>query len=120
MENIKLTILGTEYDVTFNTCDKDNNLVECNGYCDVTTKKIVIHDISACATDCDMTCEEIVEIMKTSLRHEIIHAMLYESGLHVNSGLVLENGWAMNEEMVDWIAIQAPKLYDCFEKARCI
>lgn len=44
------------------------------------------------------------------IRHELIHAFIYESGLSN------ENKWAENEELVDWIAIQFPKLKKCFEK----
>ena len=45
------------------------------------------------------------------MRHEIIHAFLCESGLAENSD------WATNEELVDWIAIQAPKLIKAWKDA---
>ena len=48
------------------------------------------------------------------LRHEIVHAFLYESGLDVSSE------WARNEEIVDWIALQTPKLQKAFEEAGCL
>ena len=49
------------------------------------------------------------------IRHEIVHAFLYESGLDVNS---LSGGaWAKNEEMVDWMAIQIPKILKAFQEA---
>ena len=41
----------------------------------------------------------------------MIHAFLHESGLAVNSD------WAQNEEMVDWFALQAPKLFKAFKEA---
>lgn len=53
--------------------------------------------------------------MKKTLRHEIIHAFLTESGLHGNTYNV-DGGWAMNEEMVDWFAIQSPKIMRVFEE----
>ena len=43
---------------------------------------------------------------KKILRHEIIHAFLYESGLDINSHDI--DQWARDEEMVDWMAIQFP------------
>ena len=46
-------------------------------------------------------------------RHELIHAFLYESGLDACS-------WANNEEMVDWIAIQFPKLFKAFQEVGCL
>lgn len=49
---------------------------------------------------------------KKILRHEIIHAFLYESGLDINSHDI--DQWARDEEMVDWMAIQFPKMYKIF------
>lgn len=53
-------------------------------------------------------------LMKKQTRHEIIHAFLYESGLSFNSY------WAVNEELVDWIAIQFPKIAEVYEKLGCM
>lgn len=44
----------------------------------------------------------------------IVHAFLFESGLAENSE------WAQNEEMVDWFACQAPKIYAAFRAAGAI
>ena len=49
------------------------------------------------------------------LRHEIIHAFLYESGLSCNSQET--TAWAANEEMVDWFAIQGPKIVRAWREA---
>ena len=54
-----------------------------------------------------------------TLRHEITHAFLNESGLQ-NDTSVPGSGWATNEEMVDWIAIQFPKMKKAFEEADCL
>ncbi|WP_394967432.1 hypothetical protein [Candidatus Allofournierella merdipullorum] len=48
------------------------------------------------------------------IRHEIIHAFLFESGLAENSD------WAQIEEMVDFFAIQFPKLQKAFEEAEAV
>ena len=48
---------------------------------------------------------------KKVVRHEIVHAFLTESGLAENSF------WAQNEELVDWIAIQGPKLIKAWQEA---
>lgn len=53
------------------------------------------------------------------MRHEITHAFLYESGLSINS-VTLDGSWATNEEMVDWMAIQGPKLYAAWTAAKCL
>lgn len=48
------------------------------------------------------------------MRHEILHAFLFESGLSENAGF--SGCWATNEEMVDWFAIQSTKIYDVYLK----
>lgn len=53
-------------------------------------------------------------LVKKQTRHEVIHAFLYESGLSFNSD------WAVNEELVDWIAIQFPKIAEVYEKLGCM
>lgn len=58
---------------------------------------------------------DLVAYQRKVIRHEIIHAFLYESGLDNNS---LSGGaWAKNEEMVDWLSIQAPKIFKAFREA---
>jgi hypothetical protein len=42
----------------------------------------------------------------------VIHAYLSESGLNSSSNGV--DCWARNEEMVDWFAIQMPKIVKTF------
>jgi len=48
------------------------------------------------------------------IRHELIHAFLFKSGLDACAE------WARNEEMVDWLAIQFPKLMKAFQEADCL
>lgn len=56
---------------------------------------------------------------KQTLRHEIVHAFLSESGLSHNSACA-EMPWAKNEEMVDWIAIQGEKIYEAWRTAGAV
>ena len=58
--------------------------------------------------------EEKDVYFKSSLRHEIIHAFLNESGLKDNFEHVPRMGH--EETMVDWIANQFPKIADVYEK----
>lgn len=58
-------------------------------------------------------------LLKKDLRHEIIHAFLFESGLSSNTNCCF-GAWAEYEEMVDRIAIQFPKILKVFEEAGCI
>nr|DAV68976.1 MAG TPA: Protein of unknown function (DUF1570) [Caudoviricetes sp.] len=55
---------------------------------------------------------------KKVLRHEIIHAFLYESGMWNCSGST--DCWGMDETITDWIAIQSPKLFKAFDEADCL
>ena len=52
--------------------------------------------------------EEKDVYFKSCLRHEIIHAFLNESGLKDNFEHV--NRMGHEETMVDWIAVQFPKI----------
>lgn len=61
--------------------------------------------------------KDLVAYQNKVLRHEIIHAFLYESGLWQDS--YGSKCWAQNEEMVDWFAIQEPKIHKAFKEAGC-
>lgn len=54
--------------------------------------------------------------MKKILRHEIVHAFLNQSGLSENAG-IYKSAWSINEEMVDWFAIQGTKIYKAWKEA---
>ena len=54
-----------------------------------------------------------------TLRHEILHAFFYESGLWCDS-YVYKNPWPMNEEMIDWFAIMSPKIFKVYQKLNII
>ena len=111
MGNRKINILGTEYRIEFRKEDDDTILKDCNGYCDATVKLIVV--LAEPNKECD--CEDFSFIQKKTLRHEIIHAFLTESGLFNNTYNV-DAGWAKNEEMVDWFAIQSPKIFKVYSE----
>ncbi len=114
-----VNILGTEYKII----EKDYNDTELKGknrqgYCFFTAREIVIADLS---TDDDWGEEpDYIKIIHRSeiLRHEITHAFLYESGLLQNSAEC--GAWAINEEMVDWFAIQSPKIFKAFQEVGCL
>jgi predicted SprT family Zn-dependent metalloprotease len=59
-----------------------------------------------------------INAQKEVMRHEIVHAFLYESGLGYSTHIP-NCAWAVNEEMVDWIAIQTPKMAKVFKQAGC-
>ena len=88
--------------------EKENELLkDCDGYCDWTTKEIIVEQ-----EDNGILGNMNAYINKV-LRHEIIHAFLFESGLAECSGVV--DSWANNEAMVDWIARQGQKIYKVWQ-----
>ncbi len=107
---MRINILGTFYDVILNAKEKDYpKLKNCDGYTDFSIKQIVVAKLEKD----ESSIEDLDGYAKKVLRHEIIHAFLYESGLDANC-------WARNEEIVDWIAIQFEKLLDTFIRAGAI
>lgn len=118
---MKLNILGTKYKVETHKISEDETLKRNRwaGYCGEDSKVIVIADMSEKQYFSDMDENECESYKKKTLRHEIVHAFLNESGLSANAS-VPEGGWAKNEEMIDWFAIQSPKIYKAFKKAECL
>lgn len=112
----KISVLGTEYEILTGNADSYPALNECSGYTDTSVKRIILSDLSA-EKQGDSPQADLDAYMRRVTRHEIIHAFLFESGLDNNTGDVMP--WAVNEEIVDWIAIQAPKIAKAFEEAGC-
>lgn len=119
---MKVSILGTEYDVEIKKYEEDPAFEKDNidGYCDGLAKQIVVCDMSTYPDFAEETREDCEAAQKVTLRHEIVHAFLNESGLQESSIRYAERGWAKNEEMVDWLAIQGPKIYKAWEHAGAI
>ncbi|MGN0568802.1 MAG: hypothetical protein ACI4JR_09470 [Acutalibacteraceae bacterium] len=116
-----MSVLGTRYSIKRKNFDKDAILKENNfaGYCDSVLKEIVVADASTLPGTDNMSANEKLIFEKATLRHEIVHAFLNESGLEENT-LAYNGGWSRNEEMVDWIALQGPKLYRAWIEADAI
>lgn len=114
---MKIDILGTEYRIEIHKVSEDGYMKEKGlaGYCEEENKLIVVADMSEekYFVGMDEKAQEIYR--KKTLRHEIMHAFLNESGLSDSSNR-FDGAWAKNEEMVDWLAIQAPKIFSTFKK----
>lgn len=113
MDTIKVKVLGTEYNVFLATEDNQPRLRGLDGFCDDSTKEIYVDDMSK-ATQYPDSKKDLAAYRNKVMRHELTHAMLSESGLQN------ESDWARNEEIVDWIAIQGPKLLKLWEDAKCL
>ena len=104
----KINILGTEWTII---CEKD---CDGEGFTDNSVKEIHI-------SVRDKEQDDLIDIMqprKTTVRHEIIHAFLCESGLYQNSSDC--DAWAINEEMVDWFALQFHKIAKVFKELKIL
>ena len=104
LNGTRVSILGSVY--TFIVLDNDEELEKENafGLCNSYMKTISISS--------HLFEEENKCTINQIIRHELIHAFLFESGLDANT--FIEGGWADNEEMVDWMAIQYPKIKRVF------
>ncbi len=99
-----VNVLGTKYLIKESNKEEDSYLERMDGYCDTSTKTIVIDTFQNTLN----SQKDLDEYRRQVIRHELVHAFLFESGL---SGC----SWADNEEMVDWIAIQFPKMMEIFQ-----
>lgn len=107
---MKVNVLGTEYEIISDATASEYPILEshADGFCDFSTKKILIAEMKPD----DYSMKDLKFYEKKVVRHELVHAFLYESGLDVNSE------WARNEEIVDWIALQFPKMNKAFEEMK--
>ena len=110
MNKNTVSVLGEDYRIHFLGPEDDEALKHCQGYTDESTREIVVQrDLSD--PDDPSNVSDWPAIRKQTLRHEIVHAFFFESGLGC------ESSYAQNEELVDWIARQGPKLYRAWAEA---
>lgn len=105
-----VNVLGSDYAVIVTNEAQEPRLKNKDGFCDDTSKEIFAGRLQNRIFQEDSKRNLLLQTKKV-LRHEIVHSFLFESGLAENSG------WAKNEELVDWIAIQGPKLFKAWQEA---
>ena len=112
-----INILGTEYRIEERKTSEDEFLEENGyaGYCEEDFKLIVYADTTEEKYFGKMDDSTRLACRNRTLRHELIHAFLNESGLSTDASKT-EGAWAKHEEMVDWFAIQSPKIYKAFQE----
>ena len=104
-------VLGTEYKIYLDVPeDADSFLDTCNGYCDKTVKRIVV-----VAERAENELADWGAFRRLCLRHELIHAFLYESGHDANTQWDIP-GDEHPEQMVEWVAVQFPKMLKVFQQ----
>ena len=111
--NLKIDVLGTEYTILFDV--PEGEMPEgADGCMDQSIRTIKIGKFEPDRN----SLSNLSEYKKKVLRHEIIHAFFYESGLWNNSGT--SDAFGQDETITDWIAIQFPKILNAFKEADCI
>ena len=109
-------ILGSTWKVLLRKESEEKRFADCSGFTDWTNRTIYVLD----RMDDSNLSAPVAYLMKV-LRHEIVHAFLFESGLgddwtHAEYG--------HEETVVDWIAYQIHKIEmvccGAEEKMRCI
>lgn len=106
--NKYVSILGSEWSIKYQKIGDTG----WDASTDATTREITLRE------DNVNNVGNFEALMKKQLRHELIHAFLYESGLSFNSAAT--GAWAAEEEIVDWIAIQFPKIYEACAELECL
>lgn len=107
MRNYKINILGTQYEIVE---DAGLRRTGFDGLCRNYGKTLQVRD-STDMLDQDATEDEKRIRYKETVRHELVHAFFFESGL---------DEYCENEQLVSWIAIQFPKMLKVFQEAECM
>ena len=117
---MKIDVLGTKYEIVKKDYqDTEFEKVGADGRCKFYERLIVCGNLSTFPGYENEPTKAIEEAEKHTLRHEIVHAFLNESGLQSSAGKY-SDAWAYNEEMVDWIALQGLKIYEAWKKAGAV
>ncbi|MCK9576914.1 MAG: hypothetical protein M0R51_13505 [Clostridia bacterium] len=101
----QIDVLGTCYSIRKDTSENNRKLANNNGYIELLTKEIIIEPSKQGADN----LENINAFNRNVLRHEVIHAFFYESGL---------SEYVHNETLTDWLAIQFPKIAKAFRELK--
>lgn len=117
----RVNVLGADYDIIRKKYDEDDAFEreKIDGYCESLTHRIVVCDMDT-YKGWEHENEDYRRAQeRLTLRHEIVHAFFNESGLMSNSHETC-GPFALDEELVDFIAIQGQKIYKAWEDVGCL
>jgi hypothetical protein len=103
---MKISILGQEYDYAEIAAKDDVKMNGLDGYCDSYGKIIRVNNDFNLNDPANIS--DLEAYKRQIKRHEIVHAFFEESGLEE---------YKNNELLVEWIAKQFPKLTKAFQQA---
>ena len=108
---MKVDILGTEYEIIILSEEDFPKLKAMNagGLAELYDKKLILNKNNTSPTE--TTYDNLKAYSDKVIRHEIVHAFFHESGLM---------DYCQDEQLVDWIALQMPKLKKAMEETACI
>lgn len=107
-EPVTINILGSEWKILYGNKNDYPLLEGVSGYTDNSARKIIIGEKPDYFEP-----ENFESVQRRIIRHEIIHAYFYESGMDGD----LENiEFGVPELYVDWFAIQSPKIFKTFDE----
>lgn len=108
---MKINILGTEYEIRKLSESEypKLRLAEANGLAELYSKELIINkDMNP---NSGKEYANFEEFENKVIRHEIVHAFFHESGLI---------DYCADEDLVNWISLQSPKLMKAFQEAGCL
>lgn len=109
-------ILGSTWTIKY--VDDNPGFEHANGFTNDAAREITMENVKMSDDPLDFDMHSQYLNQKRVLRHELIHAYLYESGLGDSSNSC--DAWAVNEEMVDWFARNTPKIFATFKELKCL
>lgn len=101
MQDCKVNILGTEYEIFF---DLESEYAD--GEAKFYKKEIHVRPIDK-MLDKDSDYDEKVQRAFEVLRHEIFHCALFEMGA---------DEWSRDENLINLLAINSPKIFKVFQE----
>lgn len=95
---MKISILGVEYEIIRQNANENPKMKDCDGLCEWVTKKIIYSDDYRNDED---VLDDVDGYIHKVIRHEAFHALFVEMGI---------KKWYQDEELVDMLALQYPKI----------
>lgn len=99
----EIIVLGKTYQIYYLPEEVDKELEDKYGYADQVETKVVID--TSVIDDCKNDKRRALELLKRTLRHEIVHCYFFECGLDD------QTPFARNETLIDWLALKLPDIF---------